>query len=300
MISLQEINELWNAFFFSSTPVYTLALFRIVFGLILLYEALFLLPNIKEYYGPNGLIKYDRYYNRNKGKFLSLFLYLPATMRSVYIVFGIHILLLLLMIGGLFTNFVIIGVYITLCSIVNRNPTICNGGDNVARIMIFLLIFSSSGNAFSLDSYLFNSAGIGQSLSLIQPIWPLRLMQIQVSIIYLFTFYWKLKGQTYINGTAVYYVMGNHTYTRLPLPSFFVKTPIVQISTWSILIIEFALGAGIWISEFRHPIVLIGILFHFAIEFILNVHLFGWFMIACLLLFIDPNYVLEIVNSFIR
>ena len=155
-------------------------------------------------------------------------------MISVYTIFlCLHITFLCFLIMGLYTLVSAIGAYITLVSIVNRNPTICNGGDNVSRIMCFLLIFTSSGNALSLDEYFFYSPHLPGKQYLMQAPWAMRLMQIQLSIIYLYTAYWKLKGATYRNGTAMYYVMGNFGYRRFPLPQVLLQKPFVHILTWS-------------------------------------------------------------------
>jgi len=300
MISLHQLITNWDNFFFSPAPVYTLALFRIAFGLVLLYEAFFILANAKDYLGPNGLVRYDRYHKRSEGRYLSVFLVLPPTMASVYWVLGLHIVFLVCMILGLYTSVTVVCVYVTLCSIVNRNPTICNGGDNVARIMCFFLMFASSGHAYSLDAYFFHLHAPGDSAFVLQAPWALRLMQVQVSIIYAYTAYWKLKGVTYRDGTAMYYVMGNHTYRRYNLPKVLLRKPMVQVLTWVALLVEFALGFGLWISDFTYPVLLLGFILHLTIEYILSVHLFSWYMMAVLLLFIPPADVAHSVSYFIK
>lgn len=287
MISLRQIADFWNLFFFYPIPAYTIALFRIVFGLVLLFDAFYILMNAREYLGPDGLLSHKRFKSRYKGRALSVFLILPGTMPVVYTVLGLHIFFLLMMIVGLFTTVSTIFVFVTLSSIIKRNVIICNGGDNVARMMCLLLIFSSSGHAFSFDTYLFHMQTPLDGYTLIAP-WAMRLMQIQVSIIYIYTVYWKLKGATYRNGTAMYYVMSNDNYRRFRIPGILLTKPYVQILTWGALVVEFILGIGLWITDIHYAILLVGLLFHIAIEYILNVHLFGWYMMASLLLFINP------------
>jgi hypothetical protein len=298
MITLQEILHYWSDFFFKPVPVYTVAVFRIVFSLILLIEAFYILLNLKEYLGPKGLIDYERYYKRSVRSTFSLFLYLPPTMSSVYLIMAIHIVALVFMAIGLLTPISVIVSFITLRSIINRNPIICNGGDNVARIMCFFLIFSSSGHAYSLDEHFFYSSTETGNDYLMQSPWAVRLMQIQISVIYLYTAYWKLKGHTYRNGTAMYYVMENHTYRRFPLGKILLSTPFVQLLTWGALVIEFSLGALIWIQDLRYAMIFMGCLLHLTIEYILNVHLFGWYMMASLLLFVNPDDMRGLVHLF--
>jgi Vitamin K-dependent gamma-carboxylase len=291
MITLEQIASAWNSFFFDPIPVYSIALFRIIFGCILLYETFFILANLKEYLGPNGLIRYSSYFKKSRGRALSLFLYLPGTMLSVYIIMGLHLVAVTCMTIGLFTPLSTLLTYITVRSIVNRNPAICNGGDNVAKIMCFLLIFAPSGHAYSLDEILFFAPYMPGKEYLSFAPWVLRLMQIQISLIYLYTAYWKLRGPTYRAGSAIYYATSNDAYRRFTTPKIFVRPPLVKFVTWSTLFFEGFLGIGLWIKEFRVTLVALGIAFHLAIEYTLSVHLFGWYMIACLLLFIDPSYI---------
>lgn len=289
-MSLHQLAAAWNGFFFQPIPVYSIALFRIVFACIMLIDAFFVLAHAREYLGPDGLIEYDRYRQRNVGRALSLFFYLPPTMRSVHWVLGLHIVSIIFLLIGLFTPLSALIAFVTLRSIVNRNPEVCNGGDNVARIMCFFLIFAPTGKAYSLDALLFHPA----AHILAQAPWALRLMQIQVSVIYINAAYWKLRGVTYRNGTAIYYSTISEFYRRFSVPRLFLRKPIVHTLTWGTLALEFSLGSAIWVQEFRAPLVALGIAFHLVIELVLNVHLFGWYMIACLMLFIDPNQIMRI------
>lgn len=286
MMTVEHLFGAWNGFFFEPVPVYPLALFRIVFGCLLLVDSFFLLGNLRDYLGPHGLIEYRRYFKRSRHLVFSLFLYFPPTMASVYWIMGLHLVSVTMMTVGFLTPLSTLLSFITLRSIVNRNPQICNGGENVAKIMCFFLIFAPSGSAWSLDAVLFHA----KDLHVLHAPWALRLMQLQVSIIYLYTAYWKLKGETYRNGTALYYAASNFVYSRLAFPRFLLRKPWVQWLTWGTLAFEFALGSGLWIEEFRHWLVAMGVGFHLAIECILSVHLFGWYMIASLLLFLDPAW----------
>jgi uncharacterized membrane protein YphA (DoxX/SURF4 family) len=280
-----NIIAFWNDFFFTPTPIYTVALFRILFGLILLLDALFIVSNIKEFLGVNGFINYQSYKSRVNNRAFSLFLYLPSTNFSLYLIMALHITSLTLMILGLLTPLAITLTYLTLCSIKNRNPIICNGGDNVSTIMCFYLIFSSSGHVFSLDSIFFNDPNAPTSEYILAAPWAIRLMQIQVSI-----------GATYRSGTALYYIIMNDTYRRFSIPKIALQRPFVQVITWGVLVIELLLGVGLWVNDIRHPLIFVGFALHLSIEYAMNVHLFGWYMMAALLLFIDPMTVVKYID----
>ncbi|MFT6921396.1 MAG: putative membrane protein YphA (DoxX/SURF4 family) [Crocinitomicaceae bacterium] len=299
MISFQDIAELWDSFFFDRIPVHSLAIFRIGLALVLLIDTVYNLLNLKEYFGPNGIVSYDSYRKKNGKGTLSLFLILPATMRSVYLVIGLHITFLLMVLLGLFTPISVLLAFITLRSTISRNSSLCNGGDSVAKLMCWLLIFAPCGYAYSLDEYFFYALSMPDQEYLMQAPWVLRLMQIQVSIIYIYTVYWKLKGKTWRNGTAIYYAMNSEFYRRFKMPKPFLKTPFVQAITWSVLLAEFGIGMGIWIEELRYPMIAVGIVLHLVFEYTMNVHLFSWYMMMCLILFIDPTDIYNFISGII-
>ena len=105
-------------------------------------------------------------------------------------------------------------------------------------------------------------------------------MQILISIIYVRTVWW--------NGTAAWYPVWVDTYLRHRPPRWMLSPTFIRIATWGTLLEELALGTLIWICERRPYVMLTGIVMHLAFEAVMNLQLFGWTMIAWLLLFLDP------------
>lgn len=294
MISLNEIMSAWNVFFFDPIPPHSVALFRIVFSALLLLESFFMIARAKEYLGPRGWFSYKQYLKRNRKITFSLFLYMPPTMRSVYIILSLHIAFLTCTMIGLFTPICVVGAFATMISIQKRNRELNNGGDVVARCMWFLLIFANSGQTYSIDEYLFYDQTVSESGILNYSSWALRLMQIQLTIIYFKSFYWKMQGSSYRDGTALYYVLQNRTYSRLKVPKIILQKPIIQYMTWSVLIIQSFIVVGLWVTELRYLAIISGIIFHLSLELTMNVHLFGWYMMTSFLLFVDPSDIMRL------
>src|SRR5213078_4781146 len=119
-----------------------------------------------------------------------------------------------------------------------------------------------------------------------QPPWAQRLMQIQLSVVYLGTLYWKLHGIAWIDGTAVYYVLSAAQFQHAG-GGIFIPLVLSRIATWGTLIIEFAAGTFIWIPRLRNVTIVAALLLHVGLEVMINVPLFQWLMIGSLLLFID-------------
>lgn len=161
------------------------------------------------------------------------------------------------------------------------------------RILTFLMIFSRAGHAFSLDEWL---AGGSRSTVLSSP-WCERLMQLQVSILYLRAAHWKLTGKTWIDGTAAYYPTQIAAFQRWPLPRTLQKLPFVRCATWGTILIQISLGVGVWFEEMRIPVLLAGICLHLSFELLLNLQLFGLIMLSTYTLFLNPTTVMSFVSK---
>lgn len=297
MITLRELFEAWEGFFHTPEPPVTVAVFRILFGLLLVINALLIAREARYWLGPEGVLSHDNY-RQEFGRFrFSLFNYLPARNSSVYIVLAMHIFAATFLTLGLFTRISSILAFVTLVSIFHRNPLIHHSGDAVLRLMSFLLIFSPAGEALSLDNLLGDRPQL-HAVPAVSP-WCLRLMQLQVSIVYFRAFLCKLGDPDWLKGTAIYYPTQIETFRRFPGGSIFANRRVQKLATWSVLCIEFSVGPLIWIEEFRYPILLCVVLFHLSIEYFMNIQLFSWIMIVCLLLFVEPHY-FEVGIDFIR
>ena len=70
----------------------------------------------------------------------------------------------------------------------------------------------------------------------------------------------------------------------------------IRLFTWGTILIELGLGTAIWVKEFRSAILLCGLAFHLVLEYFLNLQLFGWTMMCCLLLFVSPTDLMSLLR----
>ncbi len=245
MIALAQLIAAWNAFFHEPVSLFPLAVFRCCFGVLVFLNAVVLLREVPRHLAPDAIFTFARYegtYGRRRFTLLNL---LPPTATSVYLLIGFNALAGITLSIGLATKISAVVCFLTTVSIHHRNPAIFHGGDTVMRLMSFLLMFSPAGVGWSVDALL------EERWEAIADPWCLRLMQIQVSIIYLRNVFWKLRGAEWRNGTAVWYPANCDAYIRFRIPKSLLTLPMIRFATWSTLAIEFSLGTLIWISEFR-------------------------------------------------
>jgi hypothetical protein len=293
VIPLATLEQAWREFFFTPEPAVTVAAFRILFGVILVVHGLLLWPHASLWYGPQGFVPYKQYFQIYGRSRFTVFQFLPDSDLTAKVVLALFIAAAVSLSLGILTTVSASLTFLLLVSIHNRNPAVLHGGDDVLRVMAFLLIFSSAGTDLSVDR--FASSGqpfVGEYISG----WVLRLMQLQVSIIYLRAGLAKLGGSAWLEGSAAYYPTQVQEYRRFPLPRVLTGPFWIRLATWGTILIELGLGTAIWVKEFRFAMLLGGFTFHLVLEYFLNLQLFGWTMMCCLMLFVSPTYLMALVR----
>jgi hypothetical protein len=289
VISLEELARLWNAFFHAPEPVATLCVFRIALGTLLTFNAACLLPFADDIFGPAGIFDTTSFLHAYRTRRLTVFYLFP---RSRQLALGMVVALVVLSIAltlGIFTRITTPLAWLCLVSLHHRNPAVFNSGDTVQRLLLLLLCFTPSGAALSVDAW-WHGENIFQAArdQMFDP-WALRLMQLQVSIIYVRTVYWKLQGKTWRNGTAIAYAIGLFDFKRCPAPSILFSPIVTRMFTWGTLVAEVFVGLGAWVSQFRWAAIIMGWVLHLGIDTFLNVHLFSLTMCVALVVFIPPH-----------
>ena len=285
MIPFAAVAHAWNAFFHAQESADTIALFRIVFGLLLLANAAFFARDARLWIGPDGFFSHDSYCAVYGHSRFTLLRYLPPTDGWVAATLAAHALSAALLTIGFATRWSAAAAFVTLLSIHHRNPVLVYGGDDVLRLMGFLLIFSRAGATLSADALL---SGHAMAEPAVGDAWCTRLMQLQVSFVYFAAFLNKLGGRSWLDGTAGFYAVEVPDFRRHRLPRFARTMFWSRTGTWSVLATELLLGPAIWIRELRYPVLALGVAMHLAMDWFMNLQLFGATMIVCLLLFVDP------------
>ena len=249
----------------------------------MLIYALILAPNWINWFGEDGVLTRQAGLENIDPDTWSLLNLLPASPAVLWSVFGIFCLQSLLLLVGWQSRFQAVSLFLWILSLHHRNNMIWEGGDVLLRLTLFLMIFMPLGSKWSLDQ-------LRRKTTSDCPVWPLRLLQLQQSLLYLSSVLRKLQGDDWINGTALYYVFRLDEFSgrlgtfRLSSDSLW----IYQALTWLAIAIECLLIFGVWTPSIRKQVVIIGILFHLSLELSMNLFLFQWFMILILATHLFP------------
>ena len=83
-----------------------------------------------------------------------------------------------------------------------------------------------------------------------------------------------------MNGTATWYPVRLAEFYRFPVPSFLNDLPIVYLTTYGTLIVEFSLATAVFFRPLRKYVLLAGVLLHGFIEYSMNIPFFSFLMIS--------------------
>lgn len=287
--------EKWNKFWFEPTSPVAMALFRIFFGLILLENmVVHLWPDFDIYYGKNSLVPLPdmmaHYWG--EGRYFDIMAALPQDDKYLIGAFWVMVAATVMMTFGLFTRFSSWVSFLLLMSFGSHFQLNQNAGDNYLRIASMCLALSNCGDALSLDNLIratredWRATGLGARLS--AP-WAQRLLQVQLAIAYAHTWYSKMEGDRWNDGTAVYFAVRYDDLMRFPIPHILDQLPVYQVLTWGTLAVEFALFTLIWWRPARYWILLVGVSLHLGIEYCMNLPLFEWAFLCTYLLYVYPE-----------
>lgn len=280
-----------SRFFFAEEIPYGLALIRIALPLILLVVMSWRWEHVRELYSQDGapapLADNFGYYNM-----LPIF---SGTM-SVALFTGMLVAFLLSSIGWCTRLSLIVStaLYTYFCMI-DYLSTITKF-TVIATHLLFLLSLSQCGIIWSVDSWLKRRAkkniwpGEPSTLYPKSPVWPRRLIQLLIGIVYFGAAATKLQTPAFFTGDQmIYWAMTNVNHAH-PLGELFTLYPILFVvgglstAIWEILFLFI-----VWSKVGRQFALGFGVLFHIGTMLLLGLYIFPWICFSAYLAFLEER-----------
>jgi hypothetical protein len=290
----------WNRFFFEPVSARPLAVFRIVYGLLMIVYLALMLDEFDYWYTSTGFLRGIEVREAAGPLRFSPLQYVEDSLTPRLVLAGTFAAALGLMLGWR-TRLMSIALYLGLLALYHRNIASSGGTDAVPLILAFHLMLCPSGAAYSLDARRAAKRRTADrkvcpTEPLIVP-WGLRLLQVQLCVIYFQSCAVKCQGPTWSNGTAVHYVLFNDEFNYFALGWLGGYPLLVNLMTHGALWIEFALAFWLWFRPTRRWAILGGVLLHAGIRPMLNVPGFGEFMCATYLTFLDADEIAALLRA---
>ncbi|WP_157897560.1 HTTM domain-containing protein [Mycolicibacterium rutilum] len=272
----------WRHFWFRPTPTYTLGAVRILFGAIVVLWTLSLLGDLDDLFSTYGVVPAHRGGTYENGVFEFW-----AGDRALMIGWALLLISAIALTVGWHSRLAALLVFVLVLSFEFRNPFVFNSGDALLRIEALLLALSPCGAALSLDQR--RAGGKFWSAQMRAP-WALRLLQFQLSLIYISTFQVRMTGNKWPEGTALSYAFRLEDMLIIPLPHWVVTSAeLMNLATWGTLVLELVIGILVWNRRCRRYVLTAGVALHSIILVTVAVGFFTPAMFVLYLAFIDPE-----------
>jgi uncharacterized membrane protein YphA (DoxX/SURF4 family) len=169
-------------------------------------------------------------------------------------------------------------------AVARQAPTLHNSGDNVRNILLFYLMLCPCGAAWSAQAWLCGGGPRGQVR--VHP-WPVRLLFVQLALIYFMNGLYKLGGGQWHGGTALADVINDAGWTRWPMAGWPQPAWLLQAATWGVLAWEVGFPLFVLVGWMRGPALAVGVLFHVGTGLTMRLGPFPLYML-CLYLPLVP------------
>lgn len=277
------MTERWREFWFQPEPAYPLGLVRMAFGLLVALWTLALYPDLDAFFGANGIAG-----TTTSGEVWELFAVAPSH-RVLLISWAVLLAAAIMLSIGWHSRIAALLVFVLLVSFERRTSFIFNAGDGLIRIEALLIMLASCGAALSLDR---RRAGQPFWSAETRSRWALRLLQVQLSLVYLTSVMVKVTGDSWPRGTAVSYALRLEDMLVLPVPQWFSTDPLtMNVVTWGTLALELAIGVLVWNRRARPWVLGAGAAMHLSIMATMSVGFFTPAMLVLYLAFVPPSAV---------
>jgi hypothetical protein len=279
----RTVTNRWERFWFEDVPSEAVAVVRLAIGTAGLISLVGFIP-VETFWSPDGIAPVPE-----PGGLRSYLLESGFSAWGAWLIFGVLAVSFTCMILGLFTSVAVASCFLGSVFQTHWNPLPLTSGHTVLVAVLFCLIWSDCGARLSLDGWRRQQRSVRDRAR--QPIWPLRLIQIQVAIVYLTSGLFKLLAPAWRSGAAVHYATGHNVYGRV----FHVYAWPPSLD-WTLTLLTYA--TLLW--ELSFPLLLVhrttrgaalaaGVAIHGGIWATMEIGPFSWMMIATYSAFLDPH-----------
>ena len=289
MISSYLSNR-WDSFFHDRTGIQgckVAGYMRVGFALCFLIDRIVMLFFLDFYFSPtNGVMPFR--VTRHNWELVgwhqkSLFMLFPESEAFLWIFSTTGIVQgAILLLGA--TNHLrlhMFGLWLNILSFRNHNILYWDGEDDLFKIWAFLLLFFPLDHCTMHDGFGFKGLPSSASSSS-WPMWPFRIFQIEVVLIYMGASLAKIVVKDWQDGSALFRISyGIQDFPGIFNPDcLFGRYGPLKILTWSSVLVEGLCYITVWIPALRNISIGLMMLFHVGIDMSMNMHMFEW--LACI------------------
>ena len=283
----RRLGSMWSDFWFTPRSTINITWIRILLGATSLLWGLALVPDFRTFYFDDGLFPEPRYGSHNTG----VLQWLRPDWAATAVLATLLVASLLVTFGYL-VRLAAPVLFYSMMSLQQDITVLMNASDSLLRILAFYFA------AFALltpSRYLsLGPRGLkradGSWRWPVGPAWILRLLQVQLTIIYLDTAIEKSTGSRWHDGTAASIALGLEEFERFYVPQFVRENLVVgNIGTWVAIGLEVTLPLLLWNKRTRLLGIVLGVGMHFTFDYAMRLGYFFPGMLIAYIAFMRPG-----------
>ncbi|HEX7673398.1 MAG TPA: HTTM domain-containing protein [Bdellovibrio sp.] len=282
---IKKLWSQWDRFWFAPQNLLSLAFMRIFLCSTMLYMYSVRLANLN-YYTDDSWIPKAKALDVMGELYRPLFLWQvwPDSLNpAMHILLVVLLALLVLGIGGRWIMWL---AWVIDAAFIQRNYAVNFGADIIAALFLFYMSFTQSCERLSILNLFRNKKEFKSSDTVSSMM--IRMMQVQISVLYAYTGWEKLKGMSWWDGTALWSVLANPQMTTMNF-DFLRHVPwVIPAVAYGTVMFEVYFPAGVANKKTRYLWLLLGVFFHSGIVLFMGLGAFAMAMMSTYFLFIDP------------
>jgi len=294
----RDVASGWNRFWFRPSAPHTLCLIRILTGWSLFYSLTVYAFHLTEFLGPDGWLPGAFARSQSLPELAWSYLWLtdsPAVLWALHIAAMIAVAMYTV---GLFSRTTSVLAFLIAVSYAYRLNMATFGFDQIVTMLSMYVMLGPCGRVYSVDCWLRRRRD--KSLPPAQPSaaqpsvaanLAIRLLQVHMCVMYLFSGLTKMRGFAWWDGSAVWMAVANSEYRTLDLTWMAHYPALVSALTHVTVLWETFYIALVWPRVTRPIVLALAVGVHGGIAIALGMITFGCAMLIGNLAFVRPETV---------
>ncbi len=240
-----------------------LSLMRVMLSIFLLKEILFKQATWVVLYSNQSSLQFNTH-----STFLVFGIDIFFLKAHYLFIISIYIFCLLLFLFGIGKNVIAFLSFALLFLLQKINNAEVNGGDVLARFLLFCFCFANAYQYFCINKKKTNTAteNVVSNLAALS-------MMMQLCIAYLLAFYHKIQNPYWQDGSAMYYILNTKAFMSTTFNvTLSHQTWLVYLTTYFTLALELLFPILIWFKKCRKPLIILGFALHLGIYFLMMLY----------------------------
>lgn len=277
----------WNAFWFTPADPLPLALVRIAAGALLAWSSLVWLLDADAFFGVDGWQSPENVWRMNDQPWQWSWYFLAGSSGAVRLLTAITLAAAVMLTLGIATPLAAGISLVGFISAVNRSPLNVFGFDDVLGMLLVAVAVGPAGAALSIDRWL--APDISADRPSVRANLAIRLIQVHLCVIYLFSGCGKLLGASWWEGAALWGAAANVQYRTLDLTWLAGHPLLVNALTLGTLWWEVAYCVVVWPRLTRRLTLAMAVPVHLGIGLAMGMMEFGLAMLAANMAFVPAS-----------